>query len=496
MKRNSGLQKRWLRNTLSILFAIVLLCVIALSIMVAAYYYSSMEAGMEAKARTSTSFFDNYVRQSYNEYYQSCAKFAQSFDSKDQMELQFVNTNNRIVASSYGVYSGMAGVTSDIREAIETKAIASYTGTNPATGERIMAVSSPLIYTNGEVIGVLRYVTSLRRADRQIMLFSLCAALVGLIVLLVVYVSGRYFVKSILVPVQELTATAKRISAGSYGVQIPRKSDDEIGELTDTINEMSEKISRAEKMQSEFVSSVSHELRTPLTAISGWSETLLSAGAGVDSAEARRGLSIIQREAARLTDMVEELLDFARIESGRMKLEIETFDMSIELYEAVYMYENLLKKSGIRLLYDEDVDANYYINGDRHRMKQVFLNILDNAAKYGGDGKQIDIDLKRDGGNIVASVRDYGQGIPEAELPFVKEKFYKGSSKQRGSGIGLAVTEEIVSMHGGTLDIASEVGKGTTVTVTLPSAKSEEALGITGAISKAPETPFTEGEHS
>ena len=111
------------------------------------------------------------------------------------------------------------------------------------------------------------------------------------------------------------------------------------------------------------------------------------------------------------------------------------------------------------MLYDEDVDANYYINGDRHRMKQVFLNILDNAAKYGGDGKQIDIDLKRDGGNIVASVRDYGQGIPEAELPFVKEKFYKGSSKQRGSGIGLAVTEEIVSMHGGTLDIASEVAR-------------------------------------
>ena len=244
-----------------------------------------------------------------------------------------------------------------------------------------------------------------------------------------------------------------------------------------------------------FYTNITHELRTPLTAIGGWSETLL-AGGGEDPEEVMQGLTIIQKEAGRLTRMVEELLDFARIESGRMKLEIETFDMSIELYEAVYMYENLLKKSGIRLLYDEDVDANYYINGDRHRMKQVFLNILDNAAKYGGDGKQIDIDLKRDGGNIVASVRDYGQGIPEAELPFVKEKFYKGSSKQRGSGIGLAVTEEIVSMHGGTLDIASEVGKGTTVTVTMPSAKSEEALGITGAIPKASETPFTEGEHS
>ena len=198
-----------------------------------------------------------------------------------------------------------------------------------------MAVSSPLIYTNGEVIGVLRYVTSLRRADRQIMLFSLCAALVGLIVLLVVYVSGRYFVKSILVPVQELTATAKRISAGSYGVQIPRKSDDEIGELTDTINEMSEKISRAEKMQSEFVSSVSHELRTPLTAISGWSETLLSAGAGVDSAEARRGLSIIQREAARLTDMVEELLEFTRLQDGRFTLNVVPCDLRTEFEDTV-----------------------------------------------------------------------------------------------------------------------------------------------------------------
>ena len=384
MKRNSGLQKRWLRNTLSILFAIVLLCVIALSIMVAAYYYSSMEAGMEAKARTSTSFFDNYVRQSYNEYYQSCAKFAQSFDSKDQMELQFVNTNNRIVASSYGVYSGMAGVTSDIREAIETKAIASYTGTNPATGERIMAVSSPLIYTNGEVIGVLRYVTSLRRADRQIMLFSLCAALVGLIVLLVVYVSGRYFVKSILVPVQELTATAKRISTGSYGVQIPRKSDDEIGELTDTINEMSEKISRAEKMQSEFVSSVSHELRTPLTAISGWSETLLSAGAGVDSAEARRGLSIIQREAARLTDMVEELLEFTRLQDGRFTLNVVPCDLRTEFEDTVFMYGSRLRQEGIVLDYLENDDDIPEIPCDPARMKQVFLNIQDHGRDLPG----------------------------------------------------------------------------------------------------------------
>ena len=124
-------------------------------------------------------------------------------------------------------------------------------------------------------------------------------------------------------------------------------------------------------------------------------------------------------------------------------------------------------------------------------MKQVFLNILDNAAKYGATGKKIDIALKRDGGNILASIRDYGAGIPEAELPFVKEKFYKGSSKQRGSGIGLAVTEEIVTLHGGTVDISSVVNEGVTVTVTLPAADAQTALGITGALPSTTEPPLS-----
>lgn len=466
MKRNSGLQKRWLRNTLSILFAIVLLCVIALSIMVAAYYYSSMEAGMEAKARTSTSFFDNYVRQSYNEYYQSCAKFAQSFDSKDQMELQFVNTNNRIVASSYGVYSGMAGVTSDIREAIETKAIASYTGTNPATGERIMAVSSPLIYTNGEVIGVLRYVTSLRNADLQVLMIALIAVTVGLLFIGSIFFLSSFFIRSILVPVSQINATAKRIAAGSYGVQIPGQYDDEIGELVSTINDMSVKIGQAEKTQTEFISSVSHELRTPLTAISGWGETLLTSE-NLD-AETRRGVVIIAREAKRLTGMVEELLEFTRMQDGRFTLHVETADILAEFEDTVFMYGNRLKQEGICLHYDGCEEDIPEIPCDVARMRQVFLNILDNAAKHGGEGKRIDASIAHEDRFVVIRIRDYGPGIPEEELPRVKLKFYKGSSKARGSGIGLAVCEEIVTMHGGTLTLENAEGGGTLVTICIP----------------------------
>ena len=363
-----------------------------------------------------------------------------------------------------------------------------FTGRDPLSDERVMSVTAPLLSSRGDLVGGVRFISSLRVVERQIWIIIGVSLLACLVFLIFVVASNSYFIRSIVDPVLKINNIAKEIAAGRYGVRLQKTYDDEIGELCDTINYMSDEINRAERMKNDFISSVSHELRTPLTAIGGWSETLL-AGGGEDPEEVMQGLTIIQKEAGRLTRMVEELLDFARIESGRMKLEVENFDLSIELYEAVYMYENLLRKSGIRLNYDEDVEANYFVNGDRHRMKQVFLNILDNAAKYGGDGKRIDIRLVRDGGNLVATVRDYGQGIPEAELPFVKEKFYKGSSKQRGSGIGLAVTEEIVVLHGGTLDIASAVGEGTTVTVTLPSAKAEEALGITGAPSRTEEEP-------
>ncbi len=275
-KRLAGLEKRWLVNNVSIMIALAVICVAAVTASMAAYYYSNLKSGLEAKAKTTTDFFANYINQSYNEYYQSCIKFAQTFEDKDQLELQFISANGKLVASSYGQWAGKAPTTPDIASAIETQQLASYKGVNPPTGERIMAVSSPMIYTNGEVIGVLRYVTSLRTADKQVLMIGLIAVVAGLIFVAFMLFTSSFFIRSIIEPVSQITATAKRIAAGSYGVQIPKLYDDEIGELAQTINDMSVKIGQAEKTQSEFISSVSHELRTPLTAISGWGETLLA----------------------------------------------------------------------------------------------------------------------------------------------------------------------------------------------------------------------------
>lgn len=281
----------------------------------------------------------------------------------------------------------------------------------------------------------------------------------------VCYVNLR-FLMSITAPIGELTDLARRISDGGYGLQAVKSSDDEIGELTDAINEMSAKICEAEKVQSEFVSSVSHELRTPLTAITGWSETMLFDE--TITGDSRRGLEIIGREAGRLTNMVSDLLEFTRIQDGRFKMTMELLDVTAELEDALMTYGDLLKKENMRLVYDVPEGEIPLINGDPERLRQVFLNILDNAAKYGTSGEVVEVKLQQIGEAVFINFRDHGPGIPENELAHVKEKFYKGSSHVRGNGIGLSVCDEIVTRHGGELLVENAQGGGASVTVILP----------------------------
>ena len=177
---------------------------------------------------------------------------------------------------------------------------------------------------------------------------------------------------------------------------------------------------------------------------------------------------MILSEARRLTEMVIDLLDFTKIQDGRMTLNMEQTDVRAEFEDTVFMYGSRLSQEGIRINYIENDDDIPEISCDPKRLRQVFLNILDNAAKHGGEGKVIDASLSWEEDFVVARIRDYGPGIPEDELSLVKKKFYKGSSKARGSGIGLAVCEEIVQMHGGTLTLENADGGGTLVTVELP----------------------------
>ena len=464
-----GLRRRWLINSVLVVLTLGIVCVLTVTTVFATNYYSVMESDMRYRAKTTTEFFADYLNQNYNEFYQSCITYAQTFEDKNSIELQFINTQGRMVASSYGNWAGNAPSTPEIEKAVQTKEVQTFSGRNPQTGERIMAVSSPMIYSNGEVIGVLRYVTSTQVMDGQIALiglFSICA--LG-VVLLVVVLSSNYYIRSILLPLDEIIEKAQKIANGSYGIQIQTQYDDEIGQLAGVINEMSLKISENEKLQHEFISSLSHELRTPLTAITGWSETLLSSDK-LDP-DTRRGVRIIHREAGRLTEMVVDLLDFTRIQDGRMTLNMEMVDIRSEFEDTVFMYGSRLAQEGISLKYADNDEEIPEISCDPQRLRQVFLNILNNAVKHGGEGKMIDASIVFEDNHVVVRIRDYGPGIPEDELALVKKKFYKGSSKARGSGIGLAVSDEIVLMHGGELRLENALSGGTLVTVRLPAAQ-------------------------
>lgn len=469
-----GLKGRWLVNSLSFVVVILAAVIIFVSMGISSYYYANIRDNLLSRVNSTASMFRNGFTDSYEQYSSYAKQYVADYPDKDKLELQFISTTGRISLSTSGLTADSNPGTQDVQKALSDQKTMVWSGEDPLSGERVMSVTAPLFSARGDLIGGVRMITALTVAEKQIMIVILLSVVASLLFLMLVVASNRYFIKSILVPVTRINEIAKEIAAGRYGMRLHKVYDDEIGELCDTINYMSDEISRAERIKNDFISSVSHELRTPLTAIAGWSETLIGGGAQ-EPEEVMQGLEIIQKESRRLTQMVEELLDFARIEGGRMKLEVEVFDLSLELYEAVYMYESLVHDADMTLAYHKE-PGNCFVSGDRHRMKQVFLNVLDNAAKYGRAGHKIEVALTHESGMIVVCVRDYGAGIPEAELPFVKEKFYKGSSKQRGSGIGLAVTDEIVTLHGGSLDLTSKVGEGTAVYIKIPAVDAQTGV--------------------
>lgn len=292
------------------------------------------------------------------------------------------------------------------------------------------------------------------------------AVIILLVMCVYVILINLWFRSFVTDPLCKLTDFSHKIADGKYGTQEEVILDNEIGDLTAAINDMSKKIAMADKTRTEFISQISHELRTPLTAITGWSETIAYDPAV--QGDSLRGINIITKEAERLTRMVAELLEFTRIQDGRFNLRIELIDIAAELEDALFTYGEMMKTAGIKINYSSPDAEIPLIPGDPERLKQVFCNLLDNASKHGGDGKQIDIALSDDGEFVYISVRDYGHGIPADELPHVKEKFYKGSSKNRGTGIGLSVCDEIITRHNGALVINNAEGGGCIVTISLP----------------------------
>jgi len=400
-------------------------------------------------------------KQTFND---SAINIAASFSHKNNLEVQVLNANGELVVSTTGFHT----VDDSMPDYMRTKETGIPTVQNftASGGEHVMAGTTMIYDSNGQELGAYRWITSLEKANKITMWFAVIMSVAALGILAFFGFSGLYFIKSIVQPIRDVGNMARKIAMGDFGARIDINKDDEIGELCDAINYMASELSLAENLKNDFISSVSHELRTPLTAIRGWGETA-KMSVGMDEELVSRGLEVVLSEADRLSGLVEELLDFSRMANGKMVVETKPTNITMLLAESVDMYVELCKNQGIDLTFTKPSEE-IEIMGDVNRLKQVFINIIDNAVKYTESGGQVLASQLREEGCVRISVSDTGLGIPGQDLDRIKEKFYKASNSVRGSGIGLAVADEIIKQHDGLLFVESTEGVGTTVTIVLP----------------------------
>ena len=460
-----GITKRWLLNSLGVILILIVALVFSLSYAIQNYIYYGIQQAINGRAGELTNVFSDYGQRSSQAFLTAARNYVENFPNKESMELMVFNSEGHIITTSIGFAPDQSQPMPDYQQALaDANGYGTWTG-RLTSGEKVMAVTRVIQNDAGSVVGGVRYVVSLEEADKQIGMVVGILILAGVVILLFISTSSYYFMKSILTPIKEIGATARRIAQGDFKARIEKSNDDEIGQLCDTINDMAVELGAAEKMKNDFISSVSHELRTPLTAIKGWAETMQ--GGGMDDETFDKGMSVIIRESERLSGIVEELLDFSRMQSGRMTLTMDKIDILAELGEAVYMFSERAKSEHKYLLYEEPRMLSPVL-GDINRLRQVFVNILDNALKYTGEGGTISVVASEENGYIRVAISDNGCGIPPEHLPNVKKKFYKANQTVRGSGIGLALADEIMRLHSGSLEIESHENVGTVVTIRIP----------------------------
>jgi signal transduction histidine kinase len=241
--------------------------------------------------------------------------------------------------------------------------------------------------------------------------------------------------------------------------------------LFNEIQDKSRQLEVANKHKSEFLANMSHELRTPLNAIIGFSEALLERMFGEMNAKQEDYLKDIHSSGKHLLSLINDILDLSKVEAGRMELELSEFDLPSAMQNAMTLVRERAQNHGIALKLHVDRKLGE-IRADERKFKQILLNLLSNAVKFTPDGGRVEVDARRNGTSVEVSVKDTGVGIAKKDQEAVFEEFRQVgrdyTSKQEGTGLGLALARRFVELHGGKIWLQSAPGKGSTFTFTLP----------------------------
>lgn len=450
---------------ISFIFIIVLTVILLESLLiniVRQNYYRNLENSLFSQIKVSADIYNRYFSDAT--LYDNVLNNVDSFWKQTDAQVEIIDMSGKVLMDSIGLLPEDGTVFSDVEAAYKTGK-GSWMGKVSYDDANVLAVSIPLKSKDSNV-GVLRFITSLREVDSDMEEIFGIFVKIGAIVALISAIIGILISNTVVGPLKNITRVAEKMAAGNFHTHGVKVYNDEIGKLSDTLNYMAIEIVKRDRLKNDFISSVSHELRTPLTSIKGWAVTLAESGTE-DPAMLKDGLEIIEKESDRLTAMVEELLDFSRFTSGKVTVINEPVNPGDILN---HIWKQLQPRAEI-----EHIEFNLLletqlpqIKSDENRLKQVFLNILDNSFKFTPNGGMINLSARFEAGNIIFKIIDNGSGIPPEELPNIKEKFYKGKNSKTGNGIGLSICDEIIKLMDGSFEIISTPGKGTEVVITLP----------------------------
>jgi len=433
------------------------LVMIGFGIGIRQYYYHGIVNTFQSQAEAVPSIFIKQTDFANSNLMEFSDEIIKSYQFKGA-ELQLLKRSGKLIQSSTGFYEDKTYlVDPSVLDFKTTYKI------EKDSDQKIMAVYIPLVF-DGQVLGILRYTTSLTQVNALIINLLSYGVIICIFIAIIVFLISLRLGNMIVEPLNDIINFTKKIAEGRYKEKIENTYPNELGEIAKTLNYMGDEILKTDRLKNDFISSISHELRTPLTGIKGWVETMQNPD-GLTDEEFQFGLGIIDTESERLINLVENLLDFSRYQSDRMKLITSEVKVDKLVREVTFQLQKKAEKKEIKLI----VETNpVIIAADGDRLKQVILNALDNAIKFSYKNSEIHVIQSFNDDSVSIKISDTGIGIKKEDLKHVMESFYKIDPKSIGAGLGLVISRNIVDMHKGALKIESEYGKGTTVIISLP----------------------------
>ncbi|MGI6371669.1 MAG: sensor histidine kinase [Caldicoprobacterales bacterium] len=460
--RRKSVRTRLIYSYMSIIIISILIFIFMVSLFIKQYYYKGVEDILTDQVNMSVNFYAQYFSDSSLQ--DNVMDNVDVFWKFTSAQVQIIDDKGRVLMDSIGMVFEDELDTPDVKKAM-LEGRGTWIGRMPHTGEMVMAVAQPL-KSQDDTVGVLRFITSLTPINEQIKDIIKVFSLIGVLTIALTGIISFVLANGVVGPIKQVTKVAEEMAKGDFNVRSTEKSNDEVGRLSATLNYMADEIIKKERIKNEFLASVSHELRTPLTSIKGWA-IILNDTKDRDGEIFKDGLKIIEEETERLSGMVEELLDFSKLLSGNMTLQMVRTDVA-ELVEYIKQHMTPVAQRSKISFSVEYPDQLPQLVLDINRIKQVLINVLDNAFKFTRQGGRVRFAAYEAEGYLIMEVEDNGCGISPQELPYVKEKFYRGKNSKSSSGIGLSVAYEIIKRHGGELDIESSPGQGTKVYIKLP----------------------------